>query len=289
MSVSPERLEKHVRVLCEECSPRDAFHSDQLDRAAAYIREAFEGTTGETFEQPYMVNQTKYRNVIVRFGPETAERIIIGAHYDAVEGSVGADDNASGVAGLIELARLLEETTLCTPVELVAYTLEEPPFFFSSKMGSAVHARSLKEAGVSVRAMLALEMIGYFSDRPKSQNYPTVLLKPFYPDRGNFIVAAGKWGQGRFVRRVTSAMRAATALPVRSFVAPRMVPGVNFSDHLNYWSAGYEAAMITDTAFYRNPNYHTPHDIPETLDYDRMALVVEGVYAAVRRFTADAL
>jgi hypothetical protein len=288
MPVSSDGLEQHVRVLCEEFSPRDAFHPEQLDRAAAYIRNAFEATGGQTFEQSYSVEQTEYRNVIVRFGSETSERIVVGAHYDAIEGAVGADDNASGVAGLIELAHLIDGASLSSTVELVAYTLEEPPFFYTRQMGSAVHARSLKASSVSVRAMLALEMIGYFSDRPKSQGYPMFFLKPFYPERGNFIVVIGKWGQGRLVRRVETIMQNATSLPVESFVGPRIVPGVNLSDHLNYWSAGYEAAMITDTAFYRNPNYHTRQDVPETLDYERMSHVVEGVYAAVQAISEQA-
>ena len=149
-----------------------------------------------------------------------------------------------------------------------------------------VHARALKEQGVKVRAMLALEMIGYFTDAPGSQSFPLFFLRPFYPSEGNFIAVVGKWGWGQraLVRTVRDGMREATPLPVRSINAPRIVPGIAFSDHLNYWHAGYDAVMITDTAFYRNPHYHGPSDTPETLDYGRMAQVVDGV-----RGTIDAL
>jgi hypothetical protein len=172
-------------------------------------------------------------------------------------------------------------------VDLVAYTLEEPPYFRTPMMGSAVHARSLKQQGHAVRAMVALEMIGYFSDAPNSQSFPSPILKLFYPTKGNFIAIVGKVGQGAVVRRAKRAMRGASALPVYSINAPRFVPGVDFSDHLQYWAAGYQAVMITDTAFYRNPRYHTAHDTPETLDYTRMAMVVQGVYAAVLAFAHE--
>ena len=193
----------------------------------------------------------------------------------------GADDNASGVAGLIELAYLLGKTSLPVRVELVAFTLEEPPFFRTPFMGSAIHAASLKKQGVKVRIMFALEMIGFFSDASHSQGFPLSILRLFYPSQGNFIAVVGKLGQGSVVRRVKQAMRGPSLLPVYSINAPRFVPGIDFSDHLNYWEAGYEAVMITDTAFYRNQGYHTLQDTPDTLDYERMAMVVQGVYAAI--------
>lgn len=169
------------------------------------------------------------------------------------------------------------------PVELVAYSPEEPPFFRSPQMGSAVHAASLKTSGRRVRSVLVLEMIGCFEDGARSQSYPLPFLSLFYPTRGNFIAVVGSLGQPRLARRVKAAMRAASPLPVRSINAPRAVPGVDFSDHLSYWREGYPAIMITDTAFYRNPRYHTTGDTPETLDYARMAQVVDGVRAALLR------
>jgi Zn-dependent M28 family amino/carboxypeptidase len=193
----------------------------------------------------------------------------------------GADDNASGVAGLLELAPLLSNSEFPIQVELVAYTLEEPPFFRSEAMGSAVHAASLKRQGVVVRAMFSLEMIGYFSDEPSSQKFPNPLLKLFYPSRGNFIAVVGNFGQIGLVRKVKRAMRATTLLPVHSITAPGWLPGIDFSDHLNYWQQGYPAVMITDTSFYRNEHYHTAEDTLEKLDYNRMAKVVQSMHATI--------
>jgi hypothetical protein len=280
-TVNSSRLHEHVRLFSTVFVPRDEKHVDNLDRAALYIRQEFEKANGLVSEQPYEVKGRTYKNVIALFGPDTKERIIIGAHYDAAGEYPAADDNASGVAGLLELAHLLQNARLPMQVELVAYTLEEPPYFRTELMGSAVHAKSLKEQGMSVRLMISLEMIGYFTDAPSSQHFPAAVLGLFYPSRGNFIAVVGRFGQVAKVRVVKRAMREASTLPVYSINAPGFVPGIDFSDHLNYWQAGYEAVMITDTSFYRNRNYHTPNDKPDTLDYSRLAMVVQGVYAAV--------
>lgn len=278
----PARLEAHVRTLAEMFVPRDEGHPENLDRTAAYISRQFEQANGKVSEQAYEVNGKTYRNVIALFGTDTGERIVVGAHYDSANAETpGADDNASGIAGLIELAYLLDKAPLPLRVELVAFTLEEGQHFRTERMGSAVHAASLKEQGIAVRAMFSLEMLGYFSDAPDSQDYPHPILKAFYPSRGNFIAVVGKLDQPWVVRRVKKAMRGASLLPVHSINAPRSVPGIDFSDHRNYWEAGYDAVMITDTAFYRNHNYHTGRDTPDTLDYRRMAMAVQGVYAAV--------
>jgi Zn-dependent M28 family amino/carboxypeptidase len=313
-TVDATRLQSHVRTLSERFHPRDWRHPQNLDRVAAYIGEEFRRAGGRASEQVYSVQGREYRNVIARFGPESGERIVVGAHYDTAGEQPGADDNASAVAGLIELAHLLGragraedaawpgKAALTEPtavagrtappvgaeyaaprlaVELVAYTLEEPPFFGTLQMGSAVHARALRDQSVPVRVMICLEMIGYFRDEPGSQSYPLSLLKLFYPARGDYIAVVGKLGEGGVVRRVKAAMRVASPLPVRSINAPAIVPGLDFSDHLNYWNAGYKAVMITDTAFYRNRHYHDIGDTWDTLDYERMAMVVQGVYAAV--------
>lgn len=280
-SVEPARLEAHVRALSTQLHPRDESHPENLDRAAAYIRAEFQRARGVVSEQPYEVNGKTYRNVIAWFGPESTQRIVVGAHYDTAGPFPGADDNASGVAGLIELAQLFSRQQLPMRVELVAFTLEEPPYFRTPKMGSAIHAAALLSQGIAVEAMFSLEMIGYFSDAPESQKFPGSFLGAFYPSQGNFIAVVGRFGDGLLVRRVKAAMDGASPLRVYSINAPRLVPGVDFSDQLNYWNAGYNAVMITDTAFYRNPNYHTAQDTAEKLDYKRMALVVEGVYAAI--------
>lgn len=281
VSVDSARLETHVRILSEQLVPRDKDHPENLDRVADYVGREFEQAKGVVTEQSYQVGGKTYRNVIAQFGPDTSERIVVGAHYDTAGPFPGADDNASGIAGLIELARLLGQAALPMRVELVAFSLEEPPYFRTQQMGSAVHATSLVKQGVRVRAMLSLEMLGYFNDAAGSQKFPASFLTAFYPSQGNFIAVVGTFSEGLLVRRVKVAMLEASPLPVFSIAAPRFVPGVDFSDHLNYLQAGYGALMITDTAFYRNPNYHAPSDRPETLDYKRMAMVISGVYFAI--------
>ena len=281
VAVDPARLEKDVRALSEQLLPRDQTHPQNLDRAAAYIHDRLAESGGRISDQPFTVAGNTYRNVICSLGPASNERIVIGAHYDSYHEYPAADDNASGVAGLIELARVLARANLAQQVDLVAYTLEEPPYFGTPHMGSVVHAQSLRDNGVSVKAMLSLEMIGYFSDAPDSQSFPISLLRAFYPSQGNFIAIVGGLGEGGLVRRVKRAMLKSSQLPVYSINAPRFVPGVDFSDHLSYWKAGYEALMITDTAFYRNHNYHSANDTAEKLDYRRMAMVVAGVYGVV--------
>lgn len=281
-AVDEDRLRAHVRMLSETFHPRDYVHPENLERAAAYIADELEKAGGRVESQPFRVDGRDYRNVIARFGPEEGERLIIGAHYDAVRGTPGADDNASGVAGLLELAGLLGAEPPPIRVDLVAFTLEEPPHFRTESMGSAVHARALKKAGVRVRAMLSLEMLGTYSDAPDSQDYPLDVLRLRYPDTGNFIGVVGIPGDGGLTDTVARAMRAGSPLPVESLNAPKVVTGVDLSDHASFWDQGYRAVMVTDTAFMRNPRYHTSEDTWDTLDYERMAQAVQGVYAAVR-------
>lgn len=281
MKADTRRLKELVTVLSGDLTPRDAGHPDNLDRVADFIGQEFEKYSNGVAFQHYEADYFSVRNVRAFFGPDTDERIVIGAHYDVAGPYPGADDNASGVAGLLDLARLLSEDEPAVKVELVSYPLEEPPYFYTRHMGSYVHARSLKESNINVRAMLALEMIGYFSDEPGSQHYPLFLMRPFYPSKGNFIAIVGKLFQRKIVRVVRTAMQNAIPLPVESLNAPSKLPGVALSDHLNYWRFGFPAAMITDTTFYRNPNYHSALDTPDTLDYDRMAQVIDGVRAAI--------
>jgi len=275
------RLETHVRRLSETLRPRDFGHPAGLDRVADYVHSQARTTKGRVSEQRYEWNGHTWRNILIRFGPAQGERIIVGAHYDAFGDLPGADDNASGVAGLLELARMLGEDPPKVPVELVAYALEEPPVFRTEGMGSVQHARELRRRNVAVRAMLCLEMIGFFSDQEGSQQYPLAALGAVYPPKGEFIAVVGDLGSIPLVRRVKAAMQGATPLPVESLTAHRSVPGVDYSDHFPYWDAGYPAVMITDTADNRNFAYHTREDTADRLDYRRMAQVVQGVYAAV--------
>jgi len=277
----PLRLEEFVRRIVFDFHPRDFTHPESLSRAARFIGEEMQRAGAEVSDQLFEAGGGTYRNVIGSFGPQMGEVIVVGAHYDTDGEMPGADDNASGVAALLELAGLLASERLSRRVELVAFALEEMPFFGTGAMGSAVHAASLRAAGRRVHAMICLEMLGCFDDRSGSQRFPFSLLRLFYPGRGNFIAVVGNVGGVNIVRRVKRSMRAGSDLPVYSINAPSIVPGVDLSDHQSYWREGFPAVMITDTAFYRNERYHTAADTPETLDYNRMTQVVRGVFRAV--------
>jgi len=281
VTVDPASLRAHVEALCTRFVPRDFAHPENLDRAASYVADALRSVGVRPREQQYQVEGRTFRNVIAELGPITPERIVVGAHYDAAGEQPGADDNASGVAGVIELARLLRAAPPPMRVELAAWTLEEPPNFRTARMGSAVHAARLARMHSKVRLMISVEMIGTFSDAAGSQSYPP-LFGLFYPSTGNFAAVVGKWGQGDSVVEVADAMRAGSSLPIETLTAPSFVTGVDFSDHLNFWAHRYPAVMVGDTAFLRNPRYHTEEDRPETLDYRRMAEVVRGLHCAVQ-------
>jgi hypothetical protein len=281
-TVAPERLEAHVRYLSEVCHPRHHLARENQAKARDYIAARFAGAGGRIERQKFATPSGEHENVIARFGPEGAPRYVIGAHFDVCGIQPGADDNASGVAGLIELAMLLgQEKSLPACFELAAYDLEEPPFFAGPHMGSAVHARRLKEQNVTVTLMLSLEMIGYFKDERGSQSYPLPLLGLLYPSKANFIAIVGRWDQRDVVGRFKRACIGTAAIPVVSIAAPSFVPAIDFSDHRNYWAEGYPALMITDTSFLRNPHYHQTTDTPDTLDYHRMAEVVRMVHAGL--------
>ena len=284
-STATGRLREHVLALSETFHPRDWENPANLNRCADYIASHLRQAGAAVEFQDFTVEGSPYRNVIGRFGVGKEKKIIVGAHYDSCGEKPGADDNASGVAGLLELARMIGENPPDAEVELVAYTLEEPPFFGSPLMGSAKHAMSVAGEKERITGVIVLEMIGYFSDEPGSQSYPMPILKAFYPDRGNFITVVSRWDQGDWIKKLKTAMKGATPLPVYSFRGPESLPGVDFSDHRNYWPHGIPAAMITNTAFNRNKAYHTSEDTADRLDYDRMTMVVVGAYEAVRQIT----
>src|SRR5262245_4733079 len=218
-SPEPSRLEEHVRRIVHDFHPRDFTHPENMSRAARFIGEEMRRAGAEVSEQPFEAGGASYRNVIGSFGPDGRDVIVIGAHYDTDGEMPGADDNASGVAALLELARLLAREHISHRVELVAFALEEMPFFGTGAMGSAIHAASLRASGQRVRAMICLEMLGCFDDRPGSQRFPFPLLRLFYPSRGNFIAVVGNLSGAAIVRRVKRSMRAASDLPVFSINA----------------------------------------------------------------------
>ena len=276
------RLRRHIVALTSTPEPRNYLHETSLNQAADYIRAELAAVGARPTEQPYEVQGRTYRNILGHFGPETGPRIVIGAHYDVCGEQPGADDNGSGVAALLELARLLgQQQGLPCRIDLVAYTLEEPPFFRTRHMGSYVHAEALRKAGVPVRGMVALETLDYFDDRKRTQSYPLGPLKWVYGTRGNYITVAQKFGNGRFGRQFARRYKQAATLPVKRFKAPAWLPGIDFSDHLNYWHFGYPAVLLTDTAFYRNHHYHKPTDTLNRLDLHRLELAVEALLAVV--------
>jgi hypothetical protein len=276
------RLKAHVLKISNDYFPRSYKNTKNLDRCAEYILAHFKKAGADTSIQEFTVRGKKYQNVIGFFGDKTGERIVIGAHYDAYIDRPGADDNASGISGLIELAYLIGKENIHTGIEFVAYTLEEPPFFGTEDMGSAHHARLLHDRKVRVKCMIALEMIGYFSSEPGSQLYPIPVLKIFYPNKGNFIAIVGRLDERKIVKKIKGLMKGATDLPVYSVNAPLIIAGIDFSDHRNYWKYGYDAVMITDTAYYRNQEYHEPDDTAERLNYELMGKVVIQVFEAIK-------
>lgn len=255
-----ERLRAHVAALAT-----DERNSD-LERPARYIASQFAGAK----EQHFRSGGRDVRNLETGTGP-----VVVGAHYDSVPGSPGADDNASGVAVLMELARM------GLPARFVAFANEEAPYFETGEMGSFAYAARARDGGDEIRAMLSLEMLGYYRDAPGSQAYPPPLAW-FYPDRADFIAFVGDLGSRSLVREALGAFRAAVRFPSEGVAAPAAIPGVTWSDHWSFRRHGYAAIMVTDTAFYRYPHYHAAADTPDKLDYLRMARVTLGLAAVIR-------
>lgn len=279
------RLRRHVEVLTAIDPPRNFHNPASLDAAAGYIRAQLEEAGWEVRDQVYEVDGAAYRNLVARRGDPDAPRLVVGAHYDVHGDTPGADDNASGVAVLIELARVLADYRPDRGLELVAYTLEEQPAFARGIMGSARHAENLAREDVDVAGMLALEMLGYYREEPGTQGFPAPFLDWLYPDTGDFIGLIGRLRDLNLLRRTAAAMRSTGGVEVHYLASPVSFRGLDSSDHRSYWEAGWNAIMVTDTAYYRNPNYHRAGDTPDTLDYGRMAALVPQIAAAVRKLT----
>jgi Zn-dependent M28 family amino/carboxypeptidase len=281
-------LRSHVLFLSTIHPSRSVDNLSSLNRSAQYIEDQFRLYTHRIDIQKYDVSSGEVKNIIASFGPEDGSRIIVGAHYDVAGDQPGADDNASGIAGLIELARILSKDTnkLDKRIDVVAYTLEEPPFFRTEKMGSFIHAKSLNTQGVKIDLMISLEMIGYYSDEENSQTYPIGFMKLVYPTIGNFIAVVSNFNSHCIASDFAEEMEQNCSLDIERLTAPESVAGVDFSDHLNYWHFGYKAFMITDTAFLRNKHYHQQSDTPERLDYHNMAEIVNGIHYALNHFHA---
>ena len=256
------------------------------DKAADYIQQKLEFYGLEVFNQSF---SSTGRNVYaVQTGTEFLnQKYIICAHYDDMpSGAIapGADDNASGVAGLLELASLLSDIQIDRTVKFIAFANEEPPFFKTENMGSRVYAKSAKEKNENIKAVFILESIGYYSNKLFSQNYPP-LMGLVYPSRGNFVTVVGNLPSRSLAKEVVVSFKKNTSFPIESFIGPGFIPGVDFSDNWSFWHEGYPCVMITDTAFYRNSNYHAATDTYEKLDYDAIAEVVSGLGEVVIEIT----
>lgn len=277
-----DRLRGHVTHLAVEIGQRNVFRPDALHAAADYIRSVWAAQNYPVNSQYYQAMGVKSENLEVRRTGKTKpeEIILVGAHYDTVRGTPGADDNASGVAALLELTRLFATAETERTLRFVAFVNEEPPFFFWGQMGSGIYAEAAKARGDNIRLMISLEMLGSYSEKPGSQSYPP-LFRHFYPDRANFIAMISNRASRKELQQMVAAFKARSDFPVESLATFEIIPGVAWSDHLSFWRAGYPAIMITDTAFYRNTAYHTADDTPEKLNYPAMARVVEGLFHAL--------
>ncbi len=284
----PEALRAHVETLAGEIGERNVFRPRALADAADFIAREWRRQGYEVTPHAYDCQGVRCANLeIARRGTRRPEEIVlVGAHYDSVLGSPGADDNASGVAALLTMSRRFAEAAPARTVRFVAFVNEEPPLYFTRDMGSDVYARAARARGDDIRVMLALETIGYYSEAAGSQHYPPC-FRFFFPGRGNFVAFVSNLRSRRLLRRTVQAFRAGSDFPVEHLATPGLVPGAAWSDHRSFWRQGYRALMVTDTAFYRYPHYHTPDDTPDKLDYGALARVAEGLANAVEALAAE--
>jgi Zn-dependent M28 family amino/carboxypeptidase len=275
-------LTRHISYLADDIGERNVIACEPLQKTAQYIEGNLKKFEYEVKSQEYTVQMRKVRNLIAEIpgGTKANEIVVIGAHYDTVYDCPGADDNSSGVAALLELARILKGSRPARTVRFVAFVNEEPPWFQTDDMGSLVYAEQAHKLKENIVAAISIETIGMYSDAEGSQQYPAG-FKSLYPSKGNFIAFIGNLGSRGLVRDAVRSFRTSTKFPSEGSAVPAAIPGVGWSDHWSFWQQGYPAIMVTDTAPFRNPNYHQPTDKPGTLDYDRMARVVHGLSGVV--------
>ena len=278
-------LERHIATIAAR--EHNVAHYDELEKAARYIEAALASLGYAVGRQEFSADGKAVRNIDVTVEPARGnfdpEVIVVGAHYDSAPGSPGANDNASGAAAVIELARLLRDLdgSAGKRIRLALFVNEEPPYFRTEAMGSLNYARALAQRNERVVAMYSLETIGFYSSEPGSQVYPA----PFgliFPDRGDFVAFVGLLGSRALVRETMRSFRAHTAFPTIGGVAPGFVPGIGWSDHWAFAEHGFQAVMITDTAPFRYPHYHQPSDTPDKVDGESLARVVKGIERVIR-------
>ncbi len=276
------RLRAHVEKLAGEIGERNLDRYEALEASAVYIERIFGGMGYAPSAQVFKARGRAVRNIEVEIpgASKPGEIVVIGAHYDSVSGSPGADDNATGAAALLALARHFRGRSPARTLRFVAFVNEEPPYFQTDSMGSLVYARRCRARGEKVTAMLALETMGYYTDEPGSQRYPP-LVGMAYPDRGDFVAFVGNLGSRGLVRRCLGIFRKQARFPSEGIAAPESLPGIGWSDHWAFWQQGYPGVMITDTAPFRYPHYHTASDTPAKIDYEALARVTEGLIGVI--------
>lgn len=277
------RLRAHVTAIAS--TPHNRGHPEALEKSALYLETELTGTGYAVTRQPFDEGKARNLEVVIDPADPAAPTLVIGAHYDSAFTAPGANDNGSGTAALLELARALADLRGKAPIRirLAFFVNEEPPFFKTDRMGSYVYANRLAETGEKVTGMISLETMGWFSDKPGSQKYPFP-LSLLYPDTGNFVAFVGTVSSRSWVRRVTGAFREGAQFPSVGGSAPGFVQGIDWSDHWAFDRVGIPALMITDTAPFRYPHYHTRQDTPDKVDYDRLARVVTGLEAMLRQW-----
>ncbi len=282
---SSKRLKEHVRQIAGEIGER--HYGEKLDaynKAAEYIKNTFKQNGLVPYEEEFN-DKFLYRNIIAEhYGTTLGDEIlVIGAHYDTVWGSSGADDNASGVAVMLEIARQLKDVKLDRTIRFVAFANKEYPNFLTDNMGSLFHVKRSHDRGDNIIAMISLEMLGYYSDEPNSQHYPA-LFQWLYPDTANFVAFVSDFNSRSLLRKSIKAFRESKQFPSEGISIPYvMVPNVRRSDHAAFWKFNIPAFMLTDTMGYRNYNFHNSKDVPNTLDYDSMARVTSGLISMLEQ------
>jgi len=275
-----ERLESHLTHLAGTIGERNMRQYAALDDTRGYITAAFTEMGYRVHQESLSARGRSVSNIVAAHHGTCGPAVVVGAHYDTVPGSPGANDNGSGVAGLLELARTLYGRPQAASVRFVAFVNEEEPYFGTAAMGSLHHAREAERRGETIRAMLALETIGYYSQQPGSQAYP-VPLKWFYPRTGNFIGFVGNMRSRRLVHTAVAAFRNAATIPSEGIAAPELIRDIGRSDHWSFWQTGVPALMVTDTANFRYRQYHGADDTADIIDYDSLTRVVYGLAASV--------
>lgn len=269
-------LERHVHALAVSIGERHVGKLQQLNQTADYIVQQFEQIGLAIKNQAFTAYGKEFRNVEAELSGETDEVIVVGAHYDSVPGSPAANDNASGVAALLELAALNVDRRFRRTIRFVAFANEELPHGGTDAMGSLAYASRARQSDEKIIAMISLETIGYYTDEPNSQKYPAPLAW-FYPDRGNFVAFVGNLRSRQLVRTAIASFRRHATIASEGIAAPELLRDIRRSDHASFWRHGYPAIMITDTASFRYPYYHTPEDTPDKIDFTRLSRVTAGL------------